>query len=150
MNPKVGFTNAHALMSPFNLMRQTYDCHMPHITYLRMRPNCSFSSSLHIFILLTLNLKKYELLKTIINRFNTIVINLPIFFFRFLYSKCIFYKKISWFYRIYINQILEFGFHIIFIIVFIVYKICFIEFKCGFRYNFTKYHQNILKWLENI
>ena len=30
------------------------------------------------------------------------------------------------------------------IILFGVYKICYTEFKCDFRYNFIKFHQNIL------
>ena len=39
---------------------------------------------------------------------------------------------------------LKFDFHNIFLILICIYEIYFIEFKCGFKYNFTKYYQNIL------
>ena len=40
-------------------------------------------------------------------------------------------------------KILKCDFHIDFIVLFGVYKIYFIEFEYSYRYNFTKYHQNI-------
>ena len=62
-------------------------------------------------------------------------------FLDFFFLKYIFLK----YFHVYtLIKSLKFDIYIVFIILFGVYKLCFIELKCGFRYSFTKSHQNIL------